>query len=198
MLRACRVCGDEGQADVGCGHAGELDLCLLGSFLEPLHSHLVAPEVNALLRLEAVSHPVDYSLVEVVAAEAVVTCGREDFLNAVAHLDDGDIEGAAAEVIDHDLLIGLFINAVCESRCGGLVDYSLDIKAGDLACVLGSLSLGIGEVSGDGDNSLGNLLAEICLCVGLQLLEDHCGDLLRGVLLVVDGDFIVGAHLSLY
>ena len=34
---------------------------MAGSFLEPLHSHLVASEVNALLRLEAVSHPVSPS-----------------------------------------------------------------------------------------------------------------------------------------
>ena len=36
--------------------------------------------------------------------------------HAVAHLDDGDIEGAAAQVVDHDLLVLFLIDAVCQ-RC---------------------------------------------------------------------------------
>ncbi len=57
--------------------------------------------------------------------------------------------------------------------------------------VLGGLPLSVGEVSGDGDDRLGNGLAQISLGVGLQLLKDHGADLLGGVVLAVDGDVVV-------
>ena len=194
---AIGIHADEGQVDGGSGDVRKLDLRFLGSLFQSLHSHLIAAKVNALALLELVGDPVDNSLVKIVAAEAVVTGSCKNFLNAVAHLDDGDIECAAAEVINHNLLVVLFINAVCKSRRCGLVDYSLDLKACYLTGILCSLTLGVGEVSGNGDNSLGDLLAEISLCIGLELLQDHCGNLLRGVLLVINLNFVVGTHLSL-
>ena len=188
---------DEGQVDGGGGDVGKLNLRLLGSLLQSLHGHLIAAQVNALALLELVGYPIDNSLVEIVAAEAVVTGSCKNLLNAVAHLDDGNIEGAAAEVINHDLLIILFVYTVSKSSRRGLIDYSLDLKARYLACVLSRLTLGVGEVSGNGDNSLRDLLAEIGLCVGLELLKNHRGNFLRGVLLVVNLDFVIGTHLSL-
>ncbi len=38
---------------------------------------------------------------------------------------------------------------------------------------------------------------QISLSVRLQLLQDHSGDLLRGVALAVDVHLVVGAHLTL-
>ena len=112
MLGAGGVGGDEGQVDGGAGHAGELDLCLLGGLLDALHGHLVAGEVDALLGLKAVENPVHNALVEVVAAQAVVAGGGQHFLDAVAHLDDGHVEGAAAQIVHHDLLVVVLIHAV--------------------------------------------------------------------------------------
>ena len=63
-------------------------------------------------------------------------------MHAVAHFEDGDVEGAAAQVVDHDLLVGLLIEAVGEGRGGRLVDDALDLEARDLAGVLGGLALG--------------------------------------------------------
>ena len=62
---------------------------------------------------------------------------------------------------------------------------------------LGGLTLCVGEVCGNCNNSLCNLLAEICFCVRLELLKDHCGNLLRSVLLVVDRNLVVRTHLTL-
>ncbi len=55
--------------------------------------------------LELVGQPVDDPLVEVVPAQVRVAVGRLDLEDAVAQLEDRDVEGAAAEVVDGDLLV---------------------------------------------------------------------------------------------
>ena len=197
MLRAVGVSCDEREVDGGLGHAGELDLGLLGRFLEPLQSHLVVPQIYAVLLLERVRHPVDDPLVEVIAAEAVVACRGENFLHAVAHIDDGYIEGAAAQVVYHDLLALFLIHAVGERRGCGLVDDPADVESGDGAGVLCRLTLSVIEVCGHRDDGFRDLLAQICLRFLFELAEDHCGDLLRGIILPVHRYLVVGTHLSL-
>ena len=123
--------------------------------------------------------------------------GGQHLDDAVVDVQDGHVEGAAAQVVHHDLLGLLLVHAVGHGGGGGLVDDALDIQAGDLAGVLGGLALGIGEVGGHGDDRLGDGLAQIGLGVGLQLLEDHGADLLGGVGLAVDVHLVVGAHLTL-
>ena len=197
MLGAGGVGGDIGQVDAGGGDAGKLDLSLLGGLLQALHRHFVAGEVDALGLLELGGHPVHDTLVEVIAAQAVVAGGGQHLDDAVIDVQDGYVEGAAAQVVDHDLLGLLLVHAVGQGRGGGLVDDPLHIQAGDLARILGGLALGVGEVGGDGDDRLGDGLTQIGLGVRLQLLKDHGADLLRGVLLAVDAHLVVRAHLTL-
>ncbi len=197
VLRAGGVSGDVGEVDVGGGNAGELDLGLLSGLTQTLHGNLVGGEVNALGLLELAHEVIGDAGVKVVAAEAVVAGSGQHFNDAVADLEDGHIEGAAAQVVDHDLLVGLFIHAVGQGSRGRLVDDALDIEAGDLAGVLGGLALRVGEVGGNRDDGLGDGLAQIGLGVSLQLLQDHGGDLLRGIGLAVHGHAVVGAHLTL-
>src|SRR6185437_12918189 len=65
----------------------------------------------------------------------------------------------------------------------GLVDDALDVEPGDLAGVLGRLALVVVEVGGDGDDGRVDGLAQIGFGVGLELLQDHGGDLRRRELL---------------
>ena len=197
MLGAGSIGGDEGQVDLAAHCAGQLDLCLLGSFLQTLRSHLVLAQVDAVLGLEGICHPVDDALIEVIAAQMGITVGGQNLGNAVAHLDDGHIEGAAAQIIDHDLLVIFLIHTVSQSSCGGLVDDTADVQAGNGACVLGCLTLAVVEVGRHSDDSLGNGLAQISLGVSLQLLQDHSADLLGSVLLAVQGHLVIGAHEAL-
>jgi len=81
-------------------------------------------------------------VVPVVAAEVGVAVGAAHLEDAVAELEDRDVEGAAAEVIDGDLLVLLLVEAVGERGRGGLVDDAQDLKAGDLAGVLGGAGAG--------------------------------------------------------
>ena len=102
MLRPGRV-GRDVRVDLGRGRRGQLDLGLLGSFLEALERLLV--QVDALVLLEFGQQPVDDALVEVVAAEVRVAVGRLDLEDALPQLEDRDVEGAATKVVDGDLLV---------------------------------------------------------------------------------------------
>ena len=179
VLRAGRVGGDVRQVDLGRRGRAQLDLRLLGGLLEALEGLGVLREVDPLVLLELGQQPLDDALVEVVAAEVGVAVRRLDLEDALAQLEDRDVEGAAAEVVDGDLLVVLLVEAVGERRGRRLVDDPADLEAGDPAGVLRRLALGVVEVGRDGDDRLGDLLAEIRLGVGLQLLEDHRADLGR-------------------
>ena len=122
-------------------------------------------------RLNSRGEPVDDRLVEVVAAEVVVTRGRLDLEDAVADLEHRHVERAAAEVEDEDRLVGLLVEPVGQRGRGRLVDDALDVEAGDLAGVLGGLALVVVEVRGDGDDRAVDRLAQVRLGVGLELLR---------------------------
>ena len=97
--------------------------------------HLVGGEVDAVLALELGHHPVDDGLVEVVA-EVVVAVRGLHLEDALAELEHGHVERAAAEVEDEDRLILLLVEPVRERGRGRLVDDPEDVQAGDPPRVL--------------------------------------------------------------
>ena len=188
MLGTGRVGGDERQVDLGLGRGGELDLGLLGGFLQPLQRKLVAAQIDALLLLEFVGEIVDEAHVEILAAEEGIAVRRLHLEHAVADLQNGNVESAAAEVIDGDGAGLLLVETVGERRRSRLVDDAQHFEAGDLAGVLGRLALGVVEIGGNGDDRLLDLLAEIGLRGLLHLLQDEGGDLRRRIGLAFDLD----------
>ena len=196
VLRAFRRRGDERQVDLRRHRRGQLDFRLLGRLVQALERHAVGGEVDPLVLLELRDHPVDDRLVEVVAAEVVVARGRLDLEDALAELEDRHVERAAAEVEDQDRLVGAFlVEPVGECGRGRLVHDPQDVQPRDRAGVLGRLALCVVEVRRDGDHRVGDLLAEIRLGVGLQLLQDHRAHLRRRVVRVgrLDADVVVRA-----
>lgn len=78
-----------------------------------------------------------------------VTSGGEHLEDAVVNGEEGDIEGSTTEIIDDDLrFTTLLVETVGDSGGGGFVDDTEDLKTGDCAGVLGSLTLGVVEVCG--------------------------------------------------
>ncbi len=192
------VHGDVGQVDGGLLAGGQLDLGLLGRLAQPLQGHLVLGQVNAVRGLELVDQPVHHLLVPVVATEVVVTVGGLDLDDALANFQQRDVEGATAEVEHQDGLLALaLVQAVGQRGRGRLVDDPQHVQAGNRAGFLGGLALGVIEVRRDGDHRVGDGLAEVGLGVALELLQHPRADLLRGVLLVIDGNRPVGAHVTL-
>ncbi len=179
---------DEGLVDLGLAGAGQLDLGLLGGFLEALQGHLVLGQVDAVLLLELVRQVVDDAHVEVFATQEGVAVGRLDLEEAVVDLEDGHVEGAAAQVIDRDGVAVLLVQAIGQRRRGRLVDDAQHFETGDLAGVLGGLTLGVVEIGRHGDHRLLDLFAEIAFCGLLHLTEDEGADLAGGILLALGLD----------
>ncbi|CDD84155.1 uncharacterized protein BN589_01453 [Collinsella sp. CAG:289] len=75
VQRAGLVHGDERQVDGGLLGSGELLLGVLGSLLQTLQGHGILTQVNAVLLLELVGHPVDDTLIPIVAAQVVIARG---------------------------------------------------------------------------------------------------------------------------
>jgi len=147
---------------------------------------------------ELVGEVVDERLVPVVATEVVVPVGRDDFVDAAAEVEDGDVEGPATEVVHEDGLVGVVVEAVGHRGRRRLVDDALDLEAGDFAGVLRGLALPVVEVRRDRDDGLLDVVAEVLLGVVFDLLEDHRRDLLGRVLLALQFDrVVVLAHVAL-
>ncbi len=198
VKRALGGCGDEGEVDRGRLSGRQFDLGLLGCFLETLRRHLVGTEIDAVGVLELTDEPVDDGSVPVVATEFGVAGGALHFEHAVADFEDGDVEGAAAEVEHEDRLIFAFFVEAVGQRCrGGLVDDSEDFETSDLAGFLRGGALGIVEVGRHRDDGLRDGVAQVGLGVTLELHERASADFLRGVLLAVDVGVPARAHVAL-
>ena len=180
---------DVRQVDLRGGRGRKFDLRLLGSFLQTLQGHRILAQVDLVLGLERLGHVVDQHVVEVVAAQVGIAVGRLHFEDAVAQLEDRNIERTAAEVIHGDLHIAaLLVHTVGQCGCGRLVDDTAHLQPGDLASLLRSLALRVGEIGGNRDDSLRNLLSEVVFGRFLHLLQDDGRNLLRRILAAVDID----------
>ena len=183
VLGPAGVGGDEGQVDLVLLGAGKGDLGLLGLLLDALQGVRLLAQVHAVLPLELVQDPIHDPVVPVVAAEVRVAVGRLDLEHAVADLQHGDVEGAAAQVVDRDLLVLLLVQAVGQRGGGGLVDDAQHFQPGNAPGVLGGLALGVVEIGRNRDDRLRDLLAQAHFGVGLQLGQDHRRNLRRAELL---------------
>ena len=163
-------------------------LAFSADFLEPLQRELVAAQIDALLLLELVGQIVDQPHVEIFAAEEGVAVGRLHLEHAVADFENGNIERAAAEVIDRDGAGLALVETVGERGRGRLVDDAQHFEAGDLAGVLGGLALRVVEIGRNGDDRLLDLGAEIGFRRLLHLLQDEGGNLRRRIGLALDLD----------
>ena len=144
-----------------------------------------------MLAFELVGAVIDQHAVEIVAAEVRIAVGADDAEDAFGDFQDRDVERAAAEVEDADLLLGLPLQAIGQRGGGRLVDDPHHFQARDLAGVLGGLALGVVEVGRHGDHGLVHLVAQVGLGGLLELAEDHRRDFRRGVLAIVDLDLDV-------
>ena len=149
---------------------------------------------------------VHQGLVPVVAAQMSVAVGRKHLEDAVGHVEDRDVERAAAQVEDGDLLVLLLVEPVGQRRRGRLVDDPRDLEPGDLAGVLGRLPLAVVKISRHRDHGLADLVPQVALGRLLELAQDHRRDLGRRVILLVRVDLdelvrpphnLVGDHLLL-
>jgi len=160
--------------------SGESSLGLLTLSSESSEGSHVVGDIELGLLLELLHAEIDKVVIEIFTTEMGVSISGLNFEDTILNGEERDIEGTTTEIEDENrfLLLDLFVETVSNSGSGGLVDDSLDVHTSNGTGILGGLSLGIVEVSGDSDNSVGNFLSHVSLSDFLHLDEDHGGDFL--------------------
>ena len=105
-----------------------------------------------------------------------VSVGRLDLEDTLLHLENRDIERPSSEIVDGDLSRVVSVESVGEGGGGGLVDDSENVETGDESSISSSLSLGVVEVGGNGDD-----------CVQIRLVTMTSDDRSRRLTGVLDG-----------
>src|SRR5690606_4914335 len=130
----------------------ELLLQDLGAMPEPFEGGELAAGVDVVLGQELVRHLLRDDQVEVVAAEEAVAGGGQDFEDVVREVEEGDIEGPTAKIVDGDALAATATKAVCERRRRGLVQDAEHLQTGDATGDLRGGALQVVEVGGHRDH----------------------------------------------
>ncbi len=138
----------------------ELALRGLGGVAQHVVDHPVLQRVDLGGALKGLEQRVGDGDVDVVAAEEGVARRREHLEDVARQLEQRDVEGAAAEVVDADLLAGAAPVAVGERRRGGLVEDAHHLELGDAPGHLGARPLQLVEVRGHGDHAPLDLVLE--------------------------------------
>ena len=208
MLRTAGIGRDERQIDFGLHGGRELDLCSFRRIAQTLQGHLVAlaAQVETFVFLEFVDKPIHQPLVKVVSAQVRVTVGGLHLDHAFADFEDRNVERSAAEVVHGDRLVLAFIETIGESSRCGLVNDALHFQAGNLSSIFRSLPLRIIEICRNCNDRFRDFLAQIVFRRLLQLLQNQCGDLGRGMFLplgqhgyvVARLDDLIRDHLDLF
>jgi hypothetical protein len=163
VLGARGIGSDERQVDVGLGGRGQLNLGLLSSLTDTLDSHAVAVQVDTLLLLELLDEVADEGNIEVLTTKVGVTVGRLDLKDTILDLENGDIESTTTKIVDGYNVVGGLVETVSKGGGGGLVDDTENVKTSNHTSILGGLTLGVVEVSGDGDDGVLDVLAHVGL-----------------------------------
>jgi len=183
MLGARVIESEIRDVNGGLGSGGKFTLGLLSSLTDSLDGSLVFSDVNSTLGLEFSLEEIYEFDIEIFTSKSGISVGGLHFEDTSGNLEDGDIEGTTTEIVNsNDLTVSLVLSE-SEGSGGGLVDDTLNIEVSDLTSILGGLSLGIVEVSGDSDDGLLDSGADVRLSGLLHLGEDEGSDLRRRVLL---------------
>ena len=187
-LAGVAVHADEGLVDFGLLAGRQFDLGLFRRLFQALKRHLVQRQVNAVFLFELVGQVVHDAHVKVFTAQERIPVGGFHFEQAVVDFQDGDVEGTAAKVIDRDRLRFFLVQAIGKGRRRGLVDDAQHFEAGDLAGVLGGLTLGVVEIGRHRDHGLGDGFTQIAFGGFLHFLQDEGRDLRRRIFLAAHFD----------
>ena len=163
-----------GQFDVELrgGFSGKPDLGVDCGLAQGLHRAGMRAQVHAVLGVNLVESDGEQQIVDVVAAQMRVAVGRLHLEDAVAQLEDGDIESPAAKIVNRDGARFGAIESVGQRRSRGLVHQPQHIQARHASCVFSGLALRVVEVRRYGDDRLRDLRAEEALGVALELAQN--------------------------
>ena len=181
------------------------DRCMLGGqinlgLFDRQHELLLVGRIQnvvASLELEAIGQHLGQQDVHVVAAQLADALAADLLKDAVMDAQDGDIERAAAEVIDQDGLLFLGVEAVADGRGRRFVDQRQHLQSGSPGAELGRMARQPFRVGRHGHDRLLDRFVEPLFGVLLEQAEEHHGDLLGPEVLADERDALRGAKDSL-
>ena len=132
----------------------QFNLSLLGGLTDTLNGHAVSFQVGTSLLLKLAQDVLDKGNIKIFTTKMGITVGGFDLEDTLLHLQDRDIESTSSQIVDGNDGVVYTIKTVCKRGSGRLVNDTKDIKTGNLASILGSLTLGIVEVGGDRDDGM--------------------------------------------
>ena len=112
VLRPGGVGGDEGQIDFEFLGGREGDLGFFAFFFNALNGVGLLGEVDAGVFFELVNDPIHDAVIPIITTEVSVAIGGFDFEDAVTDFERGDVECAAAKVIDGDFFVLHLVESV--------------------------------------------------------------------------------------
>ena len=136
-----------------------------------------------MLFLELVGQVIDDAHVKVFATQERVAVGGFHFEQAVVDFQNGHVERSAAKVIHRDGVGVFLVQTIGQSGGCRFVDDAQHFKAGNLAGVLGGLTLSVIEIGRDGDDGLRHFFAKVGFGGFLHLAKNEGRDL-RGAVFV--------------
>jgi hypothetical protein len=121
--------------------------------------------------------PLRQGTVHVIAAKGGVPPRSQHLEDTPAQAQDGDIEGAAPQVVDGVKAIRVPVQAIGDRRRRGLVEQTQDLEPGQAGGVLGGLALSLVEIGRYRDDHPGQIPPQGGLGAACQNPEDLGGDL---------------------
>ena len=157
---------------------GQLLLHVTGERQGCLDRRLVDLVVEPVL-LALGQHALGDGAVEIVAAQRGVAAGRQHLEHALLQPQQGEVEGAAAEIVDRVEALGTLVQAVGQRRRRRLVDQAQHFETGDAGGIAGRGARGIVEIGRHGDDGALDRLVQRLLGALAQRLQDLGRDLDR-------------------
>ena len=180
MFGARLVGGDKRKVHFRLHRRRQFDFCFLGALFQPLKREAIGTKIDPGFFFELVRKVMDEKHVEIFAAEEGIAIGRLHLEDAVANFKDGNIEGAAAQIIDGDRALLLLVQAIGKCRRGRLVDDAKNFEAGNFAGIFGCLALRVVKIGRDCNNGLGDFLAKMGFSGLFHFLQYEGGNFGRG------------------
>ena len=164
----------------GGGSGGEGSLSTLTGGTETMESTGVGGEILLALALKLLDEVVYKPIVKILTTQVGVSGDGLDLEDTLLDGQECGIEGPSTEVKDEDVAFtnGLSIKAVGDGGSDRLVDDAEHVQTTNGTGLPGGLTLGVVEVSGDGNDDVCNGCTEVRLGGLSHLGQDHGGDFL--------------------
>ena len=108
--------------------------------------------------------PCGNHLIEIITAEHRITTGRQHLKQAFFQLEQRNIKGTAAQIIDGVHALHPFIEAIGQRSRGRFIDQAQHFKTRQTRCIFGGGASGIVKIGRHGNHRLFHFLAQRFFC----------------------------------